>query len=63
MGVKKCKEMLSVDDLKREYILLFQGISEMIVALDDITTRLKKLQAAAEEAYLQRCEEETWRVG
>ncbi len=45
-----------MDDLKQEYVLLFQGISETIDTLQDLALRLKRLQAAAEETYLERCE-------
>ena len=47
-----------MDDLKQEYVLLFQGITETIVTLQDLALRLKRLQAAAEETYLERCDQE-----
>ena len=47
-----------MDALTKEYILLFKGISESISAMADITLKMKQLQAAGEEAYLKRCEEE-----
>lgn len=47
-----------MDDLKQEYVTLFQGITETIMTLEDLALRLKRLQATAEEIYLERCEEE-----
>ena len=47
-----------MDDLKQEYVALFRGITETIMTLEELSLRLKRLQAAAEEAYLERCEEE-----
>ena len=43
-----------MEHLNKEYIILFQGISEALETLETLSVRLKRLQAAAEEAYLER---------
>lgn len=48
----------SMETLSKEYVVLFQGISETIDTLEATIGRLKTLQAAAEEMYLDRCDKE-----
>ena len=45
-----------MDELNKEYALLFNGITDTIRQLETMTLQLKKLQQRAEEAYLQACE-------
>lgn len=45
-----------MDELNKEYTLLFNGITDTIQQLETMTKRLKNLQMRAEEAYLQECE-------
>lgn len=45
-----------MDELKKEYILLFNGISEITIELEALIQRLKLLQQAAENCYLDGCE-------
>ncbi|MEA5010394.1 MAG: hypothetical protein VB100_01550 [Angelakisella sp.] len=47
-----------METLSKEYVVLFQGISETIDTLEATIGRLKTLQAAAEEMYLDRCDKE-----
>ncbi len=47
-----------METLSKEYVVLFQGISETIDTLEATIRRLKTLQAAAEEMYLDRCDKE-----
>ncbi len=41
-----------MEELKKEYILLFNGITDTIRQLEYTITRLKMLQQRAEELYL-----------
>lgn len=45
-----------MEELNKEYTLLFNGITDAIQQLENLTRQLKKLQLRAEEAYLQECE-------
>ena len=46
-----------MDELSKEYILLFQGISEAIEDIEEMAHRLKELQREAESVYVSRDEE------
>ena len=41
-----------MDELNKEYTLLFNGITDAIQQLEVLTQRLKRLQTRAEEAFL-----------
>lgn len=47
-----------MDELKKEYTMLFNGITETIEALEGTIKRLRLLQQAAENMYLDSCAEE-----
>ena len=47
-----------MDELNKEYTLLFNGVTDTIQQLELIAQRLKKLQARAEEAYLDESDAE-----
>lgn len=42
-----------MDDLKKEYTILFTGITNTIATLEDMIFNLKDLQRRAEEAYIE----------
>lgn len=46
-----------MDELAKEYKILFNGITETIESLEGIVGRLRLLQAAAENSYLENCPE------
>ncbi len=52
-----------MEELKKEYMLLFNGITDTVRQLEYTIARLKMLQTRAEELYLletereERCEE------
>ncbi|MDL2253364.1 hypothetical protein LJC49_04735 [Ruminococcaceae bacterium OttesenSCG-928-I18] len=48
-----------MEDLKKEYVLLFNGVSEVIAELEGLVQRLKLLQQAAENCYLDNSEPTT----
>ena len=45
-----------MDELRTEYTMLFNGITEAIKGLEGMKHRLELLQQAAENSYLERCE-------
>lgn len=45
-----------MDELREEYTLLFNGVSETIEELEKTIQRLKVLQQAAENAFLENTE-------
>lgn len=45
-----------MEELKREYTLLFNGITDAIATLEDLTQRFMLLQQAAENLYLESAE-------
>ncbi len=46
-----------MDELKQEYTVLFNGITETIGQLESMVQRLRLLQQAAENAYMERHDE------
>ncbi|MDD3509368.1 MAG: hypothetical protein PHY27_13200 [Parabacteroides sp.] len=59
MSINKpyCKGENSMDNISREYTLLFNGISSVITELQAITFRLAGLQQAAEQLYIEQADE------
>lgn len=47
-----------MDELNKEYTMLFNGISSTIVQLETLVERLKILQQKAEDAYLEQLEKD-----
>lgn len=45
-----------MDELRAEYTMLFNGITETIKGLEGMIRRLELLQQAAENTYLDHCE-------
>lgn len=50
-------EELTMEELRTEYTMLFNGITETIKGLEGMIRRLQLLQQAAENTYLDHCEE------
>lgn len=44
-----------MDELAKEYKILFNGITETIESLEGMIGRLRLLQEAAENSYLENC--------
>lgn len=52
------KDVMKMNDVKKEYIVLFNGITDAIDSLQKQIDRLKFLQVKAEEIYIENGEEE-----
>lgn len=45
-----------MEDITKEYLILFNGITETIVGLEDHISRLKQLQEKAEMAFIEEAD-------
>lgn len=52
-----------MDKLKKEYTLLFNGITDTILQLENAVLRLKLMQQQAEDVYLEHQQRETTQFG